>query len=88
MNLSDYDVQVLQQRVSAREAQAVLHHYRMPGGVEPGSFVQSLVETIARADPVNRLRLGIGFLGYVSAVYLAELTPDGIEWLRRRAGEP
>lgn len=60
----------------------VLWHYRQLG-YPPGSFVSSLIKTIAVADPGNRRRLGRGFPEYVRAVSLATDEMDGIDALRR-----
>lgn len=73
--------------VSPDEAVAVLYHYDSPRGLpEPGSFVQALVTAIARADQRNRIRLSLGFTGYVAAVQLIEGHPDGLARLRAIAG--
>lgn len=74
----------------------VLWHFAAgPGDVElavkPVDFLVSLLDTIARADPDNRLRLAYGFPGYVRAVNLAQNTEAGITELRdvaRRGQRP
>ena len=60
----------------------VLWHYRQIG-YPPGSFVSSLIKTIAGADPGNRRLLARGFPDYVRAVAMATEDPSGIDLLRR-----
>lgn len=75
--------------VQPEHANAVLFHYGPTTGLmEPGSFVQALITAIARADPYNRARLGLGFPGYVAAVRLAEGRMDGMERLHAICGRP
>lgn len=59
----------------------VLWHFRREG-YEPGSFVQTLIELIARADVPNRLALAREYGGYTEAVTLAQQLDDGIDRLR------
>lgn len=63
--------------ISATEAAHTLWHYG-DGGMEPGDFTKALLETIARADHVNRARLGTVFPGYVAACNIAEYRDDAV----------
>jgi hypothetical protein len=87
--LDDTSAELFEARVTPDEAAAVLWHYDDAGNrrnlPEPGSFVQALIACIARADPQNRLRLALGFGGYVAAASLVEGRRDGITRLRKRA---
>lgn len=68
--------------ITGTDAAHVLWKYGDPGdGVEPGEFVKALLEAIARADYLNRGKLGAGFPGYVTACNVAESTPDGLKIL-------
>lgn len=51
-------------------------------GYEPGSFVDSLIETMCRADPGNLAKLALGFPGYASAVHAYKNDDDGLDRLR------
>lgn len=53
----------------------VLHHFRATEGYAPGSFVQSLIETFALADPANEARLMKAFPLYGMGVHLAQNHP-------------
>ena len=73
------------EHTTAAEASHVLWHFdQRAGAMEPGSFTRSLLETIGRADPINRARLAAGFPGYVAAYLLGEL--GGFDTLREIAG--
>lgn len=50
-------------------------------GLVPGSFTQSLIRTIAKADPANRARLELGFPEYVAAVNTITQRLDGVKIL-------
>lgn len=63
--------------ISAEVASHALWHYGY-GGMKPGSFTISLMETIARADQANRYRLYLAFPQYVLAATLAESSRAGI----------
>lgn len=64
----------------------VLHHFG-EGGIRAGSFTVRLVDLIAHADPGNQTRLGLGFPGYVHAVYIAQNRETGIAELRAIAAQ-
>lgn len=81
------DTKELSLGVTPREALHVIWRYGS-GGMEPGDFTKSLMDTIARADPENRMRLYLGFPGYVVAVDLAMNYTEGMALLRQRAGLP
>lgn len=49
-------------------ARHVLWHWGQPGGYQPGSFTQSLMCTIDRADRDNAELLRTIYPGYVSAL--------------------
>lgn len=51
-------------------------------GLQPGHFISSLLRTIERADPVNRLKLTLVFQDYVDALTTAQRV--SIEVLRDR----
>jgi hypothetical protein len=63
--------------ISPSEANHVLWHYD-GGGYEPGQFFAALLNAIARADSLNRIRLGTVFPGYVAACNIAE---DREDWV-------
>ncbi|WP_326646092.1 hypothetical protein OG884_15685 [Streptosporangium sp. NBC_01755] len=64
------------------QAAHVLHHFGATGGMEPGSFTQLLITTIASADRTNVLRLAAIYPGYVGACNLAQNHADGIRVLQ------
>jgi hypothetical protein len=70
--------------VSPEMARHVLAHYG-EGGYAAGSFTMSLISAIARADVVNRGLLASVYPGYVTAVFIAAQTDDGIDRLREIA---
>ena len=57
------------------------------GGHPAGSFTTGLIDLIARADPQNQAKLGLGFPGYVHAVYIAQNSETGITELRAIAAQ-
>jgi len=63
-------------------AKAVLSFFGDPVGVTPGSFVQSLLETMSHADETNRARLVAAFPEYGRPFLMAKSARDGIERLR------
>lgn len=74
--------------ITPKVAAQVLYHFDgpRPPALRPGSFITSLIDTIAHADPNNQRRLALGFPDYVVAVQLAQDTADGVATLRRLAG--
>lgn len=52
---------------------------------QPGGFAEALVNTILRADMMNRARLRLGFPALVDAVNLYQNTEHGHEELRKIA---
>lgn len=67
------------------EAREVLWFYGREGGQEPGSFVESLIRTMARADAFNLTKLGWAFPGYATAVRWMKQFEDGADRLRQVA---
>jgi hypothetical protein len=51
-------------------------------GMAPGSFIESLIVAISKADPNNRRLLALGFPGYVDAVTAYQTELGGISKLR------
>lgn len=49
--------------------------------VQPGSFRRSLIDTVSRADPENRLKLALGFPELIATVCVVESLPDGVDRL-------
>ena len=74
----------LERLVTPTVARHTLYHFR-EGGYAPGSFVQSLLETIGRADPFNTAILSSGYPRYVAAMRLAREVDGGIDTLKRIA---
>lgn len=62
-------------------AQYVLGHFGYANGPKPGSFYESLIVTIAKADPSNRARLSQGFPMLVDMMTAAQDSPDGVNRL-------
>lgn len=54
--------------ITPETARHVLWHWGQPGGYQPGSFTQSLMCTIDRADYVNTALLRTIYPGYVIAL--------------------
>lgn len=74
--------------VTPEMARHVLWHFG-EGGHRAGSFTTALIELIARADPANRHRMGLGFPEYAAAVAVAQNDGGGIAQLRHIAeGRP
>ena len=48
---------------------------------KPGSFYESLVDTIARADPQNQARLALAYDELVGYVQMAQRDDDGMDRL-------
>lgn len=59
-------------------ARHVLWHFQQAGGIEPGSFTVSLMDTISRADPRNFQLLTHVYPGYTMAIGWAKDRADGI----------
>lgn len=68
-------------QVTPTAAAQVAHWYRPSLGYRAGSFIESLIGTIALADLTNRALLGLAFPEYVAAVTVAADHPGGIEEL-------
>lgn len=43
------------------------------GGYRPGDFVRVLLDAMVHADPQNLAKLALGYPGYASAVYAAQV---------------
>ncbi|MEJ7648176.1 MAG: hypothetical protein WKF57_03850 [Nakamurella sp.] len=71
--------------LSPHDAAAVLWHFGLPGGRDPGRFLQSLLTTIAHADLVNRALLHQSFPDLVDAFDAVANTPEGVGELSRIA---
>lgn len=71
-----------QVEITPEIAAHVLFYFRGEG-YEPGSFVSSLMSTIAKADQGNQLRLWLAFPLYVEAMRLAMYADGGLDKLRR-----
>lgn len=64
------------------EAAHVLYVMNGQERMQPGSFTTTLIDAIAKADPINKGRLARGFPGYVAAVDIYQNEPRGVEVLR------
>lgn len=62
---------------TASELQAALHYFGQPAP-EPGGFMQSLVQTIVKADLDNVARLAEAFPAATVAVRFIQTDPDGV----------
>lgn len=71
--------------ISRKVAAHVLWHFGAQGGMEPGGFYRSLLDTIRHADPEQRARLGVVYRDYVEAFNAAQGDPDGIRMLQQIA---
>ncbi|WP_427870579.1 hypothetical protein [Leucobacter luti] len=71
-------------RIQPEEARHVLWSIGDPRGYRPGSFTETLLSAIAKADVGNRQRLFQAFPGLVQAATLAR-TAGGREELARIA---
>ena len=54
--------------ISPQDARHVLWFRGYEGGYEPGGFTKSLLETITKADAMNKIRLREVFPGLVDAL--------------------
>lgn len=68
--------------ISMDDAAHVLWFFAGGEGYRPGSFTESLISTMAKADSGNMARLALSFPGLCAAVSLAKNSPTGIETLR------
>lgn len=68
--------------ISQEDAQHVLWFFRGGEGYRPGSFTESLISTMAKADNSNLTLLMLAYPGLCAAVSLAKNSPTGIETLR------
>ena len=84
--MTDTTTNVTAPGLDAKVARQVLWHFREPGGMEPGEFIKALLTAMARADPMNLRRLGLGYPGYALAMSMAQNTDFGIAWLQEAAG--
>ena len=71
--------------ITQDDAQHVLWYFRGGEGYRPGSFTESLISTMAKADNSNLTLLMLAYPGLCAAVSLAKNSPTGIETLRRIA---
>jgi len=55
--------------------------------MKAGSFIRSLIAVIGKADTVNKLKLGLGFPGYVQAVDIIQNQADGVRYLESIAAQ-
>lgn len=62
-------------------AHYVLRHFGSTNHIRPGSFYESLIHTIAAADPLNRGLLAQGFPTLVRMVAAAQDDPNGMKLL-------
>lgn len=67
-------------------ARDVLGHFGEKGGWHAGGFTEALLALISKADMHNKRRLAEGFPEHVTAMILAQETPNGIERLQKIAG--
>ncbi len=79
--------------ITTDEANHVLNRFRAcitegPLGYKAGDFVESLLDAISAADPINRGKLAAGFPGYVRAYRLAQEDEHGLRMLQLLAGGP
>ncbi|MFD5137493.1 hypothetical protein ACFWMX_14825 [Streptomyces sp. NPDC058378] len=66
-------------------ARHVLWHYGRPGGMQPGSYTERLMEAIDAADMVNAEKLRGAYPELVSAMLAAKNDLDGIDCLQQIA---
>lgn len=67
-------------------ANHVLWFFDHDEGFEPGSFVQSLLQTMALADTKNMARLTLEYPELGTAMIRARFAPRGLDMLREEAG--
>lgn len=67
--------------ITVEEASNVLSVF-MGEGICPGSFTESLILTISKADSFNASKLSLSFPGLVKAVLLYKNDVNGVDVLR------
>ncbi|MGW9238167.1 hypothetical protein ACWGRL_05425 [[Kitasatospora] papulosa] len=72
--------------ITEETARHVLWHYGRPGGIQPGSYTERLMEAIDAADVVNAEKLRAAYPELVSAMLTAKNDMDGVKSLREIAG--
>jgi hypothetical protein len=76
-------------RVTQSNAAHVLWVMGMEGGVQPGSFVEKLIEAMVVADTENLARLSQGFEGLTAALSVYKKLEGGVAILQGiAAGRP
>ena len=76
----------IDQYVTPETARHILWHWGRPGGAQPGSFTQKLMQAIDSADRVNTEILRVVYPGHVTA--LKSTDPATVTQLQRiAAGE-
>ena len=87
--MTDTQITIAVHAVTQRDAAHVLWVMRLEGGVQPGNFVEKLIEAAIVADIGNQERLSRGFEGLVAAVLMYRHLPDGVKRLQAIAsGHP
>lgn len=80
---------ILVDRITQRDAAHVLYVMGMEGGVQPGSFIEKLIEAMIVADEGNAHRLRAAFTGIMSAVDVYKRMDGGVHILQEiAAGHP
>ena len=80
--LADAKIPTMLDTIDTSDARHVLWHFGdYVYGIQPGSFVASLITTLTHADLRNRIRLTGAFPGVGLAVGMMMTTPDGHEQL-------
>lgn len=77
---------MISSNVTPAIAAAVLWKFGQPGGLEPGHFLQALLEAISVADLDNRARLSLAFPGLVEAYTVGANETYGVARLQEIAG--
>lgn len=77
----DLLVAAAERRIDCIEVEHVLNLFG-EGGIEPGSFVHSLLRTFQVADPINVSLLSVSYRNYGWLYTLAATKWDGIEFLK------
>jgi hypothetical protein len=72
------------QVVTVEVAQHVLWHFGDSNlGLQPGTFVERLLNTMSAADAANLTKLSLVFPGYGEAFHAVAHEHWGLEWLRK-----
>jgi hypothetical protein len=80
---------ILVDRITQRDAAHVLYVMGAEGGMQPGGFVEKLVEAMIVADEGNAHRLRAAFTGIMSAVDVYQRMEGGVKILQQiAAGHP